>query len=1032
MKTLETLQNKKFQGGGIMRNVLLPARSGFVLLSAVAFAILAGGAFAGANDVRTWTDATGNHKWSDKNNWDPNLAGNCLNVFPDGDWTVEIDSGEPYYYSIELSEGSGTVTFTGSTTLQSASGSYIKIPAGRELNIDGPEVQLRNADVSTTGFINGTLRTTSGHLNIGSNSKTFAGTAKVIVDGGRISTTGDTLTFTNNATLTVRGGLAQIFRATYCSPDAPSESIVRVLMTGGTYWNSDPQFGGYITQFNRGAHFVNNGGTLLWCGAENYANSRLDSVPYSSSSYGQGDAFPDLLPAFGSTLILPTSYADYRGALHFSVDGDYDVGGTIYATNNTSASTGHVFLDSANVALRGGATIYANALKVNSNKNSANDFEMRRLNLGIGGICRYQNAGSPYQYVNFLDGIEFGAWGGDVPRSGADTTRLFVSLEGPVAYDTKDCFEPMTSRNIDMDCLSLNGVTELKAVGGGIVSLYPSSTGVNELRTVEVGDGTTLAFCTNVAVRLKTMNLKLGANATLKINLANGDYVDASATAEFGEGAKIVVTGLPAALTEGMFYPVYFAPAGTDPDLAKIEYEGGDWPTGWYLAKRGGSVYLTDGKEPVHSDSNKYSWSGGGSDNIYTNADNWGGAAEAKYNTTGGADIYYIGRKNTDIYIDNASMVQRRWVFGADSGPFLFGGKLVRFQYPTSFSEGWTPSIHNNSRFPVVVSNNLATQNFALWMAARQQGSISLMGLGCMTNTLPNQYVPLFVGGDIRIGGAYTSEYVRVASDIWDAYVKRATRLTIMPGGSLKVLNQSGDFHERGKSGSAASSGVTGGALAVATGGVLDIAGTELLFTCDTTHYVDGTMTVSCPLVPQGRQTFRGDGTLTLAGGVSSAAGGVRVEGNLTLVPSDWTNDVVLSVKDKVTIAPTGDWTFGGDATLDLVHHSTLTLATGGHKLTLAKPIVSKGALAVAGNGTVEIAAEGMSFDKVTMEDGATFAVAEDVLASGSYVDVLTVREDDDSVAFSPAIRKLRKRVDENGYTVYSVKEEKGMILIYR
>ena len=61
-----------------------------------------------------------------------------------------------------------------------------------------------------------------------------------------------------------------------------------------------------------------------------------------------------------------------------------------------------------------------------------------------------------------------------------------------------------------------------------------------------------------------------------------------------------------------------------------------------------------------------------------------------------------------------------------------------------------------------------------------------------------------------------------------------------------------------------------------------------------------------------------GDGTLTLAGGVSSAAGGVRVEGNLTLVPSDWTNDVVLSVKDNVTIAPAGDWTFGGDATLDL------------------------------------------------------------------------------------------------------------------
>ena len=204
------------------------------------------------------------------------------------------------------------------------------------------------------------------------------------------------------------------------------------------------------------------------------------------------------------------------------------------------------------------------------------------------------------------------------------------------------------------------------------------------------------------------------------------------------------------------------------------------------------------------------------------------------------------------------------------------------------------------------------------------------------------------------------------------------------------------------------------------------------MFTCDATHYVDGTMTVSCPLVPQGRQTFRGDGTLTLAGGVSSAAGGVRVEGNLTFVPSDWTNDVELSVKDNVTIAPTGDWTFGGDATLDLVHHSTLTLATGGHKLKLAKPIVSKGTLAVTGNGTIEIAAEGMSLDKVEMADGATFSVAKNILSLGTQVDVLTVRDDDDSITFSADVPKLNKRVDERGYTIYSVKGGAGLSIFIR
>lgn len=41
----------------------------------------------------------------------------------------------------------------------------------------------------------------------------------------------------------------------------------------------------------------------------------------------------------------------------------------------------------------------------------------------------------------------------------------------------------------------------------------------------------------------------------------------------------------------------------------------------------------------------------------------------------------------------------------------------------------------------------------------------------------------------------------------------------------------------------------------------------------------------------------------------------------------------------------------GGEAELELDDHSTLTLATGGHKLTFEKPIVSDGTLAVTGGG---------------------------------------------------------------------------------
>ena len=50
----------------------------------------------------------------------------------------------------------------------------------------------------------------------------------------------------------------------------------------------------------------------------------------------------------------------------------------------------------------------------------------------------------------------------------------------------------------------------------------------------------------------------------------------------------------------------------------------------------------------------------------------------------------------------------------------------------------------------------------------------------------------------------------------------------------------------------------------------------------------------------------------------------------------------------------------------------------------------------------------------------------------GTQVDVLTVRDDDDSITFSADVPKLNKRVDERGYTIYSVKGGKGLSIFVR
>lgn len=982
-----------------------------IAMSALAFAF----ALVAKGDeivYEEWTGNGGDNKWSTAGNWSPGTSNLRYVIFPSGqDCTVRIAAGEElWFFSIELPEGSGTVTLTGLGLLKPGSGAVLRIGAGRELKIDGVTLDLSGVDTSVDGFVNGALRVVSGEVKTSTTTALptiLGGTADLIVEGGTFGVENGLTYLTNNATLTVMGGIAQAKRWHFCSPNAPIESITRVLLKGGTFRNCDEYT--YTTKLYEGARFENIGGTLVWGQGTDLLHNVL-----SSAADAQGASFGEYLPSAGGTLVLPTSTTYANGALCFAVEGDYTVGGAIYATNNVSAAAGNINFYGTNVVLRGRSTIYANAVNVSRGGNCDYDLYLSRLNLGIGGIRRTApNEG--WQSLNFKDGIVFGAWGGNVPADGSE--RLSVNLEGAVVYDTLDCFDKATKRTINMSRVKMDGVTDFKATGGGTVHLSVADLS-EELRTVEIEDNTTFEL-SGAKARLKTMNLKLGANAKLKVDLSAGNYVDASATAEFGSGAAIVVTNLPASLAVGTFYPVYFAPAGTDPDLSKFACEPA-LPIGWSFAKAGNAVYLTDGNAAPYSEERSGStriWSGAGSDNRYANTGNW------ISNEVAGAacHAYFKGNYNTMVSIDSALKLRN---FDVSGGPFMFSGSKIEFEYPIEpesdvFSIYSEASIKNTGLFPVVVADlvGTATGTGRLLVQSFNEGSVSMTGGS-------NDGRPLGFGGDVRLGGTWNVECLRSAPEYGLAKVAiRNSRLTVMPGAVLSVTAQRGILNAMGV-----------GSLAVATNATAVIGGTGFAFTSENKHYVDGALSVTCPLVPTARQTFLGDGTLTLSGGVSDAPdGGVRLEGNITLVPSDWVNDVTLSVRDNVTIAPSADWTFGGDAALNLDDWSTLTLFTGGHKLTFSVPIESDGSVVATGDGRVVLASLGTKLGKLTCAGGAVLEISKDVVVPGKYADVLAVREDDESIAFGPGL-VVRKRFDDTTcYTVYSVKNTKvGLSIIVR
>ena len=619
-------------------------------------------------------------------------------------------------------------------------------------------------------------------------------------------------------------------------------------------------------------------------------------------------------------------------------------------------------------------------------KQNVANIDISALYLGRGGIQQGSTC-----VTRFTNDLVLGSWG-DWSALRGQYSR--ITFAGDIVFDTLDCFDKTTPHTISLQAGFLD-VTSLKAVGGGSVALSPSNyeTPWPALLYSLVVDDNTSLLITNSTETIKTGSLSLGAGSTLTFDLLSEKrYIDVLGHLAVGSGARIIVKA-PASLTAGKIYPVLFAPADFEIPDGLVQFEG-SIPSGWTLVKRSNLLYLSDGEVSYTTPPTEFNWYWtGAADGDVGNVDNWTTNA-SPFSATGNQYkfAFFEGTKNMDVAISNLGHVYGISI-DDDAGPFVFSGGQITV-------------------YTCVFKNDLKHNRDVYLAESFKSGSISLMGNKAASSGMSDFYFC----GDVRLGGVWDVSYFNVITNSAAPAAKRPHTLSLLSGASLSASDQDAQDFDRKQQ------------FLLAPASTLTISGTTCRFLEANTHSIDGTLTVNGTLDAQAKQTFLGGGTNKF----QSATGELDFKGNMTIVPGSLVGNVAVSLKGEPTIAPEADWTYGGDASIDLDDHSTLTLATGGHTLTLAKPIVSQGTLAVTGNGTVEIAAAGMSFDKVTMADGALFTVAEDVLASGAYVDVLAVREDDDSITFSPDIRKLRKRVDENGYTVYSVKGEKGMMLIFR
>ena len=986
----------------------------------------------------TWGGSSG--RWHTKSNWIGGVvpAAEDSVIFPAGaDYTVEItDNNTAAVSKIRLLPGPGRVTFLGDKkiAIRSGDGYVFSVGENREAVIDGSKVIL-DATGGTAGVevepnatldVNGRLCLEYGDILVNTN-------ATLNVRGGQIEyeNDGKSLILAKNSTVNFMGGsniIARIVNKISANGDAVISEFdgegSKVIFSGGyTKFPNAYSFSSFVDYSKTQFSFL--GGT----------------VNMSHRLYGCSKT---LFPSKGALLVNRCSDLAMQDQTAKNVPSQNDIwelgGKAIFTKASSYAYVG----SSSGTRVLGGGELSIGSLHLGRNNDCEMDLARIDIVSNFYSLAEHEaHSGKLY----FRDGITFGSLGdvSVIPRFVGSTSR-FVPC-GKLKFDTvvDDSDEP---KSFDLfSRFKLSEVTSLEVEDGGTVSIDPEDK-IGYLRCLAVDDGATVIL-TNSNSGIVTLDFVLGAGSTLAVGT---NQVDVASSVTLGDGAKIRYSF--SNLQTGAMYPLWVGPHGTIPPVLNFEFYPA-LPEGWTVATSGSTAYLWDGTICGIDEDEKSYWVGSVGGN-WNDKDNW---------TTNGVPgnsvsfgVMLSGNRQLAVTNDYTHDVCffRNLIATASAGPYIVSGKPLSPFYSVSW--GNSSSVANNSAFPLTVESKMyknwrankddTIQSF-FYVQGNSNAGVVLAGGGVLTNAV------LRYRGDLRIGGDWVTLGLNPVSG-----GGRDTRLVLNPGAYLETT-------EQGSNQTATAS------YQISAGAGMTINGSVWRWTTkENTHFVDGVVTSTCPVQATARQTFIGDGVLSLAmvQSDSEGPGDLKFAEDITVRPAGWKtvragadNPMTMVARGNATIGAWGDWVYGAeegfesstaaaDRALKVVGGAKtyVSFDTEGNTITLNDPLVvekwstvlkkGEGALVLKsdendlGDSEIELIggelrlSEPQAFGKLTFAGGKI--AIDDGFNADTYTPIFTAKKIIGEVEVAGRFG-VKTVAGDNGITV-SVRRKRGAAVILR